>query len=232
MESKQIEIKNLYAGYDDEVVLENVNLTIKNCDFLGIIGPNGGGKTTLLKNIIGLNKPISGDIKYFRDGEPVDSINFGYLPQTNTIDKHFPITVSEVVLSGLKPINSLRASYSNEQHEKVNHTLNKIGIFEKRNSPIGGLSGGQLQRALLGRAIISKPELLILDEPNSYLDREFETRLYEILQEINLESTIIMVSHNITTVCSVARSLACVNHKLHYHPSAQISHDCIYETLR
>ncbi|MGL5014042.1 MAG: metal ABC transporter ATP-binding protein [Bacteroidales bacterium] len=232
MENKQIEISNLSAGYDGKIILNDVNLTINKCDFLGIIGPNGGGKTTLLKNILGLNQPISGNIQYYRDGKKVEDINIGYLPQTNTIDKHFPITVSDVVLSGLKPINSLRASYNNEQRERVNHTLNKIGMYEKRNNPIGELSGGQLQRALLGRAIISNPELLILDEPNSYLDREFETRLYQILQEVNLESTIIMVSHNITTVCSVARSLACVNHKVHYHPSAQISHECIYETLR
>lgn len=232
MTNNQIEIRNLSAGYDGKVILNNVNLTIAQNDFLGIIGPNGGGKTTLLKAMLGLLPPMAGEISYYRKGERVSDLHVGYLPQTNTIDRHFPISVAEVVLSGLKPINSLRASYSAEQNELVEATLNRIGIYAQRDKPIGELSGGQLQRALLGRAIVSNPELLILDEPNSYLDREFETKLYEILEEINRSSTIIMVSHNITTVCSVARSLACVNHKVHFHPSTQISHECIYESLR
>ncbi|MGL4804966.1 MAG: metal ABC transporter ATP-binding protein [Bacteroidales bacterium] len=229
--NKQIIIQNLNAGYHNKTVLNKVNLTINKGDFLGIIGPNGGGKTTLLKVILGLLKPMSGEVSFYRNNEQVEHLQIGYLPQHNQVDKEFPINVRELIQSGLTPKNRFLFSLSKEQKESVSDIIKLVGLSDFSESPLGELSGGQLQRALLGRAIISKPEVLVLDEPNSYLDRDFEVKLYDLLQEINKNSTIILVSHNISTVRSIARSLACVNRNLHYHPTNNITESCIYDSF-
>lgn len=229
--NKQITIQDLSAGYQNKAVLNKINLTINKGDFLGIIGPNGGGKTTLLKVILGLIKPMSGQLKFFREGKQVDYLQIGYLPQHNQVDRDFPINVKELIQSGLTPKNRFLFTLSKEQKEIVPEIINMVGLNNFAESPLGELSGGQLQRALLGRAIISEPEILVLDEPNSYLDRDFEVKLYDLLQEINKKSTIILVSHNISTVRSIARSLACVNRTLHYHPTNNITESCIYDSF-
>lgn len=212
-----IEIKNLSAGYDGRNVLHGINLTVYEQDFLGIIGPNGGGKTTLMKCILGLLKPTGGEIIFH--SKP----SLGYLPQYNTIDRKFPISVEEVILSGLSVQKSLTARFTPEEKEKSRQVIARMGLegFERR--AIGQLSGGQLQRALLGRAIISDPSVLILDEPNTYIDKRFEARLYELLTEINKECAIILVSHDIGTVLQQVKSIACVNETLDYHPDTGIT---------
>ena len=180
-----IEIKNLSAGYDGRTVLHDVNLSIYERDFLGIIGPNGGGKTTLIKCILGLLKPTGGEIIFHtpeKASTKTTSTFLGYLPQYNSIDRKFPISVEEVILSGLS-----------------------------------------MQRALLGRAIISDPAVLILDEPSTYIDKRFEARLYELLAEINKECAIILVSHDIGTVLQQVKSIACVNETLDYHPDTGVT---------
>lgn len=212
-----IEIKNLSAGYDGRNVLHDINLAVYERDFLGIIGPNGGGKTTLIKCILGLLKPTDGEIIF--NCKP----SLGYLPQYSTIDRKFPISVEEVILSGLSIQKSLSSRFTPEQKEKGGQVIARMGLEGLEHRAIGQLSGGQLQRALLGRAIISDPSVLILDEPSTYIDKRFEARLYELLAEINKECAIILVSHDIGTVLQQVKSIACVNETLDYHPDAGVT---------
>jgi zinc transport system ATP-binding protein len=214
-----LEIKKLYAGYDGRTVLKEVNLTVRRRDFLGIIGPNGGGKTTLMKCILGLLKPTAGEILR------APTLKIGYLPQYTTIDRKFPISVEEVILSGLSSQKSLTSRFTAEQREKARSVIMHMGLEGLEHRPIGELSGGQMQRALLGRAVISDPELVILDEPSTYIDKRFEARLYELLAEINRTSAIILVSHDIGTVLQQVKSIACVNETLDYHPDTGITNE-------
>ena len=218
MNNNLIEIKNLNAGYDDKLVLKDIFLNICKDDFLGVIGPNGGGKTTLLKLILGLLKPKSGEINYC-DANLKNRI--GYMPQTNYIDKQFPVLVKEVILSGLMSEKNLSRL---EMKARVGEIILQMGLNEIENSPIGEISGGQLQRTLLARAIINQPQLLVLDEPNSYVDKRFENHFYEILKEINKTTAIILVSHDIGTVVSMVKNIACVNETLHYHSGTNVDY--------
>lgn len=221
-----IEIRSLSAAYDHRTVLHDVNLTVYQNDFLGIIGPNGGGKTTLIKCILGLLPLTSGSILFKDNASGAFTANrsaltMGYLPQYSSIDRKFPISVEEVILSGLSAKKPLASRFTASQREKVTHIIARMGLEGLERRSIGELSGGQLQRALLGRAIISDPQLLILDEPSTYIDKRFEARLYELLAEINKECAIILVSHDIGTVLQQVKSIACVNETLDYHPASE-----------
>lgn len=219
--TKLLELKSVYAGYDNKIVLKNVNLTVKENDFVGIIGPNGGGKTTLLKVILGLIKPIEGQVTFSN----IDDKLIGYLPQINTIDKKFPIPVREVVLSGLMSRKKLFGRYRSEDKEKAKALMEQMGVLHLRNKNIGELSGGQLQRVFLCRAIISDPQILILDEPDTYVDSHFETELYGVLHQLNDHMAIIVVSHDVGTISSHVKTIACVNGSLCYHDSNIISQE-------
>lgn len=242
MNTPLIEIKNLSAGYDSRTVLRNVNLTVYDRDFLGIIGPNGGGKTTLIKCILGLLKPTAGEILYSnkrfvtsdKQGSTAQRpaltanrsvLKMGYLPQYNSIDRKFPITVEEVIISGLSSQKSLISRFTATHREKARQVIARMGLEGLEKRAIGALSGGQLQRALLGRAIISDPALVVLDEPSTYIDKRFEARLYELLAEINHDCAIILVSHDIGTVLQQVKSIACVNETLDYHPDTGVSEE-------
>ena len=224
-----IQISELYAAYDEKTVLRNVNLSVYERDFLGIIGPNGGGKTTLIKSILGLHQPQKGKIRFYKEGKEVPEINMGYLPQYNNIDKKFPISVYEVILSGLSKQKSIFRKYSNEQHELVRQMIVRMGLEGMDKLAIGELSGGQLQRALLGRALVSNPEVIILDEPNTYIDKRFEAKLYSLLEDINKERAIILVSHDIGTVLKNVKTIACVNETVHYHPHTEVPTEWLEE---
>ena len=213
-----LSIRGLSAAYDGRTVLHDVNLEVYERDFLGIIGPNGGGKTTLIKCILGLLRPTGGEI--VKHHEPLTT---GYLPQYNSIDRSFPISVLEVILSGLSSKKSLISRFDDPQREKARQVILRVGLEGLEHRAIGQLSGGQLQRALLGRAIISDPQLLILDEPSTYIDKRFEARLYQLLAEINRDCAIILVSHDIGTVLQQVKNIACVNETLDYHPAASVN---------
>lgn len=214
---KLIEIDRLSAAYDGHTVLHDVCLDIHERDFLGIIGPNGGGKTTLVRCILGLLKPTDGTITR-RPG-----LRMGYLPQYTTIDRRFPITVNEVVLSGLDGTRPVTSRYTASQRAKADEVMQRMGLEGMGSRPIGSLSGGQLQRALLGRAIVSDPHLVILDEPSTYIDQEYQSRLYRLLAELNHTCAIVLVSHDIGTVLQQVKSIACVNRTLDYHPDTGIT---------
>lgn len=220
-----VALNGISAAYDNKTVLHDVDLNIYATDFLGIIGPNGGGKTTLIKVILGLLQPTAGSLRFFEEGKPVNSLTMGYLPQYSSIDKKFPICVEEVILSGLSSTKSLTGRFTPEQRGKARETIARMGLEGLEKRPIGQLSGGQLQRALLGRAIISDPRLLILDEPSTYIDKHFEARLYELLTEINKDCAIVLVSHDIGTVLQNVKSIACVNETLDYHADTGITNE-------
>ena len=214
-----LELREITAGYEQAVVLRDVNLTIHEHDFIGIIGPNGGGKTTLLKVILGLLKPFSGEIVYHISKQSL----FGYLPQNSRFDARFPISVKEVVLSGLMSEKGIFKAYTKVDHKRVEEILEVYGMSDYKNRPIGELSGGQMQRVFLCRAIISSPKILILDEPSTYVDANFEMEFYSLLKELNEKMSIVMVSHDLGTICSYVKTIACVNGGLHYHESNLIT---------
>jgi zinc transport system ATP-binding protein len=205
-----VDIQNISVGYGENIVLKDVSLRIYEQDFLGITGPNGGGKTTLMKTILGLLSPITGMV-VFPDREV--KTRTGYMPQINFIDRKFPILAVEVIESGLMTAKKIASA---EKKEKVNTIARKLEIENLFHKPVGQLSGGQLQRVLLARAVVNEPELLILDEPGSYLDRPFETNFYRFLKDINRQTAIVLVSHNVEAVMSNAKNLAVVEGTLEH----------------
>ncbi len=218
-----IEIKNLSVNYDGKPALTDVCLQIRHGDFLGIIGPNGGGKTTLVKAILGAVK-YQGTITYSADACYGGRRSIGYLPQQEKFDPAFPITVGEVVLSGLQGNKRWFERYTPADRHKAAELMETTGISAVAGNSITGVSGGQMQRALLCRALISDPKLLILDEPANFVDNKFEKELYGILRELNLRGkAIMMVSHDLGTISSVVKSIVCVNRHVHRHDSNRIT---------
>jgi zinc transport system ATP-binding protein len=212
-----LKIKNVSAGYDQKAVIKDINLTVCEQDFIGIIGPNGGGKTTLVKTILGQIQPLSGHL------ETKPGIKTGYLPQINKTDRDFPITVLDVVRSGFGSQKMKRS----HQLAKAMELIELAGLTKYVSKTIGELSGGQIQRAHLCRALITEPELLILDEPNTFVDKHFEDDLYQLLHDLNNQMAILLVSHDIGTISTVVKTIACVNGGLHYHPSNNISNEVL-----
>lgn len=201
-------------GYDDEPsILSGINFQIYPEEFVGIIGPNGTGKTTFIRSLLGLIKPRAGEIKYFSpQGEPLPALTVGYMPQQNQLDKAFPISVAEVVLSGLFGPNTRRAT--KEMKQMAEEALRTVGMWEYANRAIGHLSGGQLQRVLLARAFVSEPMLLVLDEPSTFVDRAFEEALLSLLPTLQKRSAIVMVSHNEAHLRQLSSRLFLVDHGL------------------
>lgn len=216
-----IEITDLQVAYEKKTVLHDINLKIYERDFLGIIGPNGGGKTTLIKCILGLKQPSKGKILY-NGSASKNALTIGYLPQYSTIDKKFPISVDEVICSGLSGKKKPGSKLTAEDRQQCARVVEEMGLKGLEKRAIGQLSGGQLQRTLLGRAMVSNPQLLILDEPNTYIDKRYEARLYELLAEINKTCAIVLISHDIGTVLQQVKSIACVNETLDYHPDTDV----------
>ncbi|HPT13387.1 MAG TPA: ABC transporter ATP-binding protein [Bacteroidales bacterium] len=214
--TKLIQLTDVSAGYNDTIVLRDVNFEINDRDFIGVIGPNGGGKTTLIKVLLGLLKPARGTVTRFDDAS--DGF-IGYLPQTTQVDKKFPITVLDIVLSGLMSSRGRVYRYSRHDNDTAHQLLAQMGIGGLAHRTSKELSGGQLQRVFICRALISNPRLLILDEPNTYVDNRFESDLYERLIELNKKMAIIIVSHDVGTISYYVKTIACVNEYLHYHRS-------------
>jgi len=220
--SNLLTIRDLTVSYDTKVVLERANLVVEENDFIGIIGPNGGGKTTLLKAILGLVQPQSGEI-LFSESMKNKRGDIGYLPQVNKFDSKFPITVFEVIHSGLAMQGKWKMGFFKKDKQRVEAIIDELGIGRFAHRPIGELSGGQMQRTFLGRALISDPRILILDEPDTYVDNQFEGELYRKLRELNQRMAILLVSHDVGTISTYVKSIACVNRELHYHRSNIIS---------
>lgn len=197
---------------ENHTIFSGISLSVNRGDFMAITGPNGGGKTTLLRLMLKLVKPTGGRVEYLDGDTTAKNLHIGYLPQKNMIDSRFPISVREVIASGLM-CEGVRKSPSAGQ--RVDDMLRLTELCDHADNPIGALSGGQLQRALLGRALVSNPRVLILDEPLSYLDSYFEERLYEILTSLRDNTTIILVSHQVSRIESMASRHIIVDHNIH-----------------
>jgi zinc transport system ATP-binding protein len=216
-------MRSLSASYGANIVLQDVDIRVYENDFIGVIGPNGGGKTTLLKVILGLLNPVKGTLSF--NQEILTGNKIGYLPQISTGDINYPVTVKDVVLSGLMIRKGLISMMSQSDRKKADQVIEELGLSALAESSLNELSGGQLQRVFLGRAIIGDPRLLLLDEPDNFVDANFEIDFYDKLRILNQRMAILMVSHDVGTISAHIKTFACVNRRLHYHPSAEITNE-------
>ncbi len=225
-----LEIKNLEFSYNGEAVLEDVNLTVRQKDFMAIIGPNGGGKTTLLKLMLGLLTPVKGTVRVDGKSPQEASPCIGYVPQDVHTNRSFPITAIDVVLMGkLDPKKRLsRRSAANRRDALA--ALERMEMAAHADKKIGMLSGGQRQRVFIARALLSRPKLLLLDEPTASIDTKGQADFYRLLGELNKDITVLVVSHDLLVISRHVKSVACVNKKLHYHEQAEITGDML-ETM-
>lgn len=206
-----ISLYDVSVAYNGTNVLTNVNMNVASDDFIGIVGPNGGGKTTLIKAMLQLI-PYNGQIHY-ANGISIQDGSIGYLSQQNNFDRLFPISVQEVILSGLQSHHRLFAGFGRLRHykAKADELMDLAGLNKLAHRPIGEISGGEMQKALLCRALISQPKLLVLDEPTNFMDNRFEKELYRILSILSKRMAIVMVSHDTAHITSIVKSIVCVN---------------------
>lgn len=227
-ESTAVRINNLSVNYGQIPALTGICLDVKEGEFLGIIGPNGGGKSTLLKSLLGLVPASEGSISLY-DSTPKKNRGYvGYVPQISSVDKQFPITLYEVVLSGcLEPKLSLFKSYKSSEKALALKLLEKVGLADLANRQVSQLSGGEFQKMLIARALATKPRLLLLDEPTASVDASSREHIFTLLEELNREMTIIMVTHDLLAVSSQVSRLACLNKTLIYHGEPQINNSIV-----
>lgn len=213
-----VQIDNLSFLYNGQEVLQNINLTIHRGDFVSIIGPNGGGKTTLIKLILGLLSPARGTVRIDGRDPGENCTPIGYVPQIINHNLSFPASAMDVVLMGkYDPAKRFSFQNKNKDRKEAFEALEKLGMEKYSSRKITDLSGGQRQRVLIARALVTNPELLVLDEPTASLDTKGQTDFFRLLKELNQELTILVVSHDLLIVSSYAKSIACVNKRLHYH---------------
>jgi zinc transport system ATP-binding protein len=221
------QLEHVSFGYRGEPVLRDVSLAIHRGDFLAIPGPNGGGKSTLLKLMLGLLAPQSGSIALF-GGPPAAAIRrVGYVPQAFDGERSFPMTVLDATLMGLVTGRTFGWRFGRRQRELGDEALERVGMLRARGRPMSSLSGGQRQRVLIARALVSRPELLLLDEPTASVDAEGRGQLHEVLSNLNREVTVVMVSHDVSVIWGSVNSVACVNRTLYHHPRAEITDDMV-----
>ncbi len=212
-----INIKHLFFAYEQELVLEDINLSIDPLDFLAIIGPNGGGKSTLLKLILGLLKPQKGSIEIFGQPPSKQRHTIGYVPQNTNVNTHFPIKVLEVVLMGHVGGKKPLFGYGKEEIACAMGALTQVGMEAYAQSKIGNLSGGQRQRVMIARALCAHPQILILDEPTSSIDIQGQKEIYSLLKRLNQTMTVVVVSHDISVILEYANKAAHINKRLAFH---------------
>ena len=220
-----ITIRHLWAGYDQEPVLEDINLSVKELDFVGLIGPNGGGKTTLLKVLLGLLEPMRGQVRVLGLSVGKGRRYVGYVPQSVELDRDFPIRVWDVARMGRLGRRRLLQRYTSVDNGIVAQALRDVGMLDLRDRPIGALSGGQRQRVYIARALAVQPRLLLLDEPMASVDAQASTTLYELLSRLNERVTILMISHDMSAVSSYVKTVGCLNRELFYHGDKQLTLD-------
>jgi len=224
-----IQIKDLNFSYGSVTVLENANLSIGDREFISVVGPNGGGKPTLLKILLGLLEAQSGSVSVFGEAPVIGRKWIGYLPQYANLDAKFPVTALDVVLMGLLGKTRMLGFYTKSDREAAHNMLARVGLDNLHNRPLSALSGGQKQRVLIARALVSDPKLLLLDEPSSSLDDYVEQELFDLLQELNRDLTIVVVSHDVAYVSRYVEKVVCVNRAVHTHPVAEIDENIIHE---
>lgn len=225
-----INIKNLNFSYEKTTVLKNVSFSVYKGEFFGIIGPNGGGKTTLIKLILNLLPHKKGQIKIFsQDPKNVLANRIGYVPQEKNYNKGFPISVLDVVLMGRLSKKKLISRYNKRDRELAHNALCSVGVEKLYKKQMQNLSGGQKQRVAIARALVSEPDMLILDEPSTGIDPKSHHQLYELLDELNQKMTVIMISHDLGCMMKRADSVAYVNKSVVVKRGKELENKNIYE---
>ena len=230
MSQNVIELNDVTYAINGQTILNRVHLRVQPLDFMAMIGPNGGGKTTLFKLMLGLLKPTSGNIRIL--GQPPGRLShrIGYVPQNTHINTEFPISALDVVLMGQLQPGSRHLRHSKKDRVAAHEALNRMGMGAYCHRRIGHLSGGQRQRVFIARALVCQPEILLLDEPTAHIDTKGQTELYGLLKELNRRMTIVVVSHDSLVLSTHIKSVACVNRRLHYHPQSEVTGE-LMETL-
>lgn len=228
--SEAISIENLTVSYGSTPALQNINLKIEEKEFLGIMGPNGGGKSTLLKAVLGLIPVLQGKITIMGKPQNEGRKLIGYVPQFSNMDRSFPISAIEVVLSGmlsdgLHPFFSFKPSHRDE----AMHCLEKVNLKDLAKRQINDLSGGEFQRLLIARALATKPSMLMLDEPTANVDPSSTEQIYSLLTELNKNTTIILVTHDLMTIASNLKRIVCINHGIIYHGEPKLTEKIVNE---
>lgn len=228
MTKTAIAIQDLNFKFDELTILENINMVIKQGDFAGLVGPNGGGKTTLLKLILGLYKVQSGNISIF--GQPIKKQRqlIGYVPQYANFNNDFPISVQDTVLQGRLGLTTSFGGYSKKDKEIALKMMRETEIHDLAHRSIQSLSGGQMQRVLVARALASEPEILLLDEPTANIDQRSEKDIFDLFREINERMTILLISHDIGFVSDYINQVFCLNKTLVCHDSSPVTSETIH----
>jgi len=224
-----IDVRHVWLSFRGMTVLEDVTFSIGPGEFVGIIGPNGGGKSVLLKIVLGLLKPDRGEVRIF--GRPPEQVGgaFAYVPQYPPFDPRFPIRVLDVVMLGRLGARGLLRRHTAEDRERAMAALREVQAEHLAGREIGKLSGGQLQRVLIARGLATDARLLLLDEPTASLDSSVVGGFYELLQRLSKSMTIVLVSHDLSVMSKYVQSVACLNRTLHYHHSREITREMVEE---
>jgi zinc transport system ATP-binding protein len=226
-EDSVIKIRDLHFNYGDVPILEDINIDIQRKEFIGMVGPNGSGKTTLLKIILGLLTPDHGTVEVLGK-PPVQSVkDVGYMPQLAPFARDFPISVEETVLMGRLGKTSSMGFFSKEDKQLAAESMEAVEVLDLRKRSIGSLSGGQLQRALIARALTCNPEIMILDEPTANVDMKVEKDIFDLLKKLNEKITIIVVTHDIGFISQYIDRVACINRTLICHPTSELTGETI-----
>lgn len=230
MSDPLVTVEDLWFSFGDRPVLEDVSLTIDRHDFMAVIGPNGGGKTTLLKLILGLYTPDAGRVRVLGKDPRTSRHRIGYVPQYRTFDFDFPVRVADVVATGrLGKRGGPLIRFTRQDREGVDRALETMEITGLADRRIGSLSGGEQQRAIIARALAMEPSLLLLDEPTNHIDVSAQTRFYEILHDLHQEMAVVMVTHDISAVSVHVDRIACLNRRLFVHDSGELTDQVIAE---
>ena len=222
-----IDIQNLSFAYHQSWVLENVNLQIQEKDFVAVIGPNGGGKTTLIKLVLGLLTPTQGHVRIFGRSPHLARQNIGYVPQNTEVNRSVPMTVEQAVLMGCIRGGGGWRRFTRADRSRAEEAMQQTGVQDLACKQMSDLSGGQKQRVMLARALVADPKLLLLDEPTANIDTQGQSRFYDFLQQLNARATIVVVSHDIMVLSTCIKSVVCVNRQVHFHEQPEITADML-----
>lgn len=225
-----VELRGVTVRFDGSPILDRVDLSFGRDAFIAIIGPNGGGKSTLLRVILGLITPDEGEVLLWGEPPGGNRHRVGYVPQFASFRQSFPITVEEVVAMGRLYQRSIFARRHPSDREEVELALSRLGLLDKRRRQASSLSGGERQKVLIARALCTRPELLLLDEPTASLDAAAADAVYELLAEVNRDIPVLLISHDLTSISQRVKTVGCLNRRLHYHGTRELTEEMVSAT--